>query len=489
MHRTFLRSDSNDLIRLHSFNSLTARSLQHDINSFAIINKLIEELQKVKGEQNQLITKNKQLEEALKQSRRELFGAKKEIEQLRVVNQNFVDKSSQEQTLVNTTYTKSTEMPVPPKNRKRTADEQHKNYCSERDGSPPEKILKPHKKENSRLLGVRNTRISSSCDDLSKLRRDLSPPFIDDNPFGTEHVFETKRNFLRIHCGRCEVAIRFGVNYVKCQRCKATFHEQCRRQAPLPCVVRIMTPKPAGPKSGRPRLGDFCADCRPMVPPLITYCTYHLDNCPDLPFEDIYSNCGIAREVELIAKLFQSNKSFPKLDNYSVLSVAGCVRNFLAQVREPVIPFTYGKDIIKCQENTSNAGNLNSLIGDLPTAHMDTLAHLARHWKRLSAISNDRLTIKALSALLGPLVFGSDRTESPIQNGAAVNAMEALLLLPIDFWVNITSSPGTSHSSLSRNPSQRSNNNQTPKFKTLTMKNGTISGLRHPQELNSTVYK
>uniref|UniRef100_A0A915M5J0 Uncharacterized protein n=1 Tax=Meloidogyne javanica TaxID=6303 RepID=A0A915M5J0_MELJA len=120
---------------------------------------------------------------------------------------------------------------------------------------------------------------------------------------------------------------------------------------------------------------------------------------------------------------------------------------------------------------------------------MDTLAHLARHWKRLSAISNDRLTIKALSALLGPLVFGSDRTESPIQNGAAVNAMEALLLLPIDFWVNITSSPGTSHSSLSRNPSQRSNNNQTPKFKTLTIKNGTISGLRHPQELNSTVYQ
>jgi len=94
-----------------------------------------------------------------------LFGAKKEIEQLRVVNQNLVDKSSQEQNIVNTTYTESTEMPVP-KNRKRTADEQHKNYCSERDGSPPEKILKPHKKENSRLLGVRPTRISSSCDDL-----------------------------------------------------------------------------------------------------------------------------------------------------------------------------------------------------------------------------------------------------------------------------------------------------------------------------------
>jgi hypothetical protein len=56
-----------------------------------------------------------------------------------------------------------------------------------------------------------------------KYKRDLSPPFVDDEPFGGEHaahVFNTKRNFMRIHCGRCEVAIRFGVLYVKCQRCK-----------------------------------------------------------------------------------------------------------------------------------------------------------------------------------------------------------------------------------------------------------------------------
>lgn len=593
MQRTFLRSDTEDLTRLHQYynSSTISRSLRHDIQTFGLINKLVDELERVKGEQNQLIDKNKQLEEALRRSRRELIGAKKEIEQLRVANRNLAkDRHSQEQRprdttyLVqsrDTTYTKSKEMlasqhssqssdvfennltyDVPKNNRKRTADEQHQNAsgangsvcaakrsllrksiesndtkgesseyvtaCSQSENIeevnqtkiitepktqrrsrrsislPPDevpsaevvssnqsRILKPHKRENSRLIGVKNTRISSSCDDLSKFRRDLSPPFIDDNPFDTEHaehVFTTKRNFLRIHCGRCEVAIRFGVLYVKCQRCKATFHEQCRKQAPLPCVIRILTPKPSGPKCGRPRLGDFCADCRPMVPPLITYCTYHLDNCHDLPFEDIYSNCGIAREVELITKLFQSNKIFPKLDNYNLLSVAGCVRRFLAQVREPVVPFTYGKDIIKCLEDTSKACNLTSLIGDLPTAHMDTLAHLTRHWKRLSTISNDRLTVKALSALLGPLVFGSDRTESPIQNGAAVNAMEALLLLPIEFWINITSSPGTSHSSLSRNPSQRSNNNQTPKCKTLTIKNSALR-LQREVELNSSIFQ
>lgn len=34
------------------------------------------------------------------------------------------------------------------------------------------------------------------------------------------HHLQTKRNFLQIECARCEKAIRFGVLYVKCARCK-----------------------------------------------------------------------------------------------------------------------------------------------------------------------------------------------------------------------------------------------------------------------------
>jgi len=36
----------------------------------------------------------------------------------------------------------------------------------------------------------------------------------------SQHTFQTKRNFLRIQCGKCDLPIRFGVLYVKCQHCK-----------------------------------------------------------------------------------------------------------------------------------------------------------------------------------------------------------------------------------------------------------------------------
>jgi hypothetical protein len=52
------------------------------------------------------------------------------------------------------------------------------------------------------------------------------------------------------------------------------------------------------------------------------------------------------------------------------------VRKFLSQVREPVVPFTYGKDIIKCLEDPNKAGNFSSLIGDLPIVGLIKFCHI-----------------------------------------------------------------------------------------------------------------
>lgn len=50
-------------------------------------------------------------------------------------------------------------------------------------------------------------------------------------------------------------------------------------------------------------------------------------------------------------------------------------------IKEPVIPLSYGKEFI----SAAKSGNFDAfpkLVNDLPTAHMDTLACLCRHWKR-----------------------------------------------------------------------------------------------------------
>lgn len=120
------------------------------------------------------------------------------------------------------------------------------------------------------------------------------------------HCFTLKRNFIRVNCGCCDCCIRFGVILAKCSRsyfflffksfnlhigCKGTFHESCRNKAPLPCITRVETPKAYSNLKGRRlRLGDYCPDTRPMIPPLIAYCVHFLEK--NSVTCDLYNNLG-----------------------------------------------------------------------------------------------------------------------------------------------------------------------------------------------------
>lgn len=65
-----------------------------------------------------------------------------------------------------------------------------------------------------------------------------------------------------------------------------------------------------------------------------------------------------------------------------------------------------------------------------------------------------------LSEYVAPLVFGTTRADSSLSNDAVIQAMGPLIQLPMDYWTNLSNSPGTSRSNtpnIARNPSQRSN--------------------------------
>lgn len=129
--------------------------------------------------------------------------------------------------------------------------------------------------------------------------------------------------------------------------CKGSFHEGCRIKAELPCIARKETPKSQASKGRRLRLGDYCPDSRPMVPPLIAYCTLHLDRNPSsdnpyngegwvfvifyYPIKSPYFR--VKSEMEDILRIFQKTRAFPKLDRYSHHSIAGTIKMFLSQIR------------------------------------------------------------------------------------------------------------------------------------------------------------
>lgn len=157
------------------------------------------------------------------------------------------------------------------------------------------------------------------------------------------HCFTLKRNFIRVVCGRCDCCIRFGVMFAKCSRmsyiflikrtiivsfllgCKGTFHESCRNKAPLPCISRTETPKTnANVKGRRLRLGDYCPDTRPMIPPLIAYCVHFLEK--NVVTHDLYSNLGFSYNVflqiiVLIIYILEAILKLIQLQSYSRLLV------------------------------------------------------------------------------------------------------------------------------------------------------------------------
>ncbi|KAI1713984.1 GTPase-activating protein RacGAP84C [Ditylenchus destructor] len=238
-------------------------------------------------------------------------------------------------------------------------------------------------------------------------------PGFDNRP----HTFVVKRNFLRIICAVCEKTINFSVMAAKCQRCKGSFHEGCRIKAELPCIARKETPKSQASKGRRLRLGDYCPDSRPMVPPLIAYCTLHLDRNPSS--DNPYNGEGVKSEMEDILRIFQKTRAFPKLD-----SAAKC-----------------GKD-----------DQLEKMVRDLPTAHMDTLACICRHWSKYSNSYSD----DSISTLLGPYVF---RTDAGSEQSTPCLALKALIELPNSFWSGIincdalSSEASRCNTPIRRNPS------------------------------------
>uniref|UniRef100_A0A914I9H2 Phorbol-ester/DAG-type domain-containing protein n=1 Tax=Globodera rostochiensis TaxID=31243 RepID=A0A914I9H2_GLORO len=531
MQRTFLSSDSADIIRLHqycsSLRSCSNRNNSRNEHTLRFVNNLLAELEKSRRHNNELVCRNRQSEQALRQTTNELAATKATAEQLMAENMDLKLKirrlnQPQQQHQLHQQRTPKKRKSQFPNVDDDDAEEDNHSQSMEAEAlrrsvsmPPPDTplgivgaaattnnrsvvaqpamvvninggIKRRRTNNNNKMLAalVKSSRISHSQGDLS-IAEDIDElPAVCESPWlfadQVVHSFQTKRNFLQIHCSRCEMTIRFGVLYVKCSRCKSTFHESCRKNAPLPCVIRKNnTPKAlgAGSKSGRPRLGDFCPDTRPMVPPLITLCTYFLDRYESfMPYKDLYRVEGDTVQVEAITKQFRHSKGYPKLDIFSPVNVSVSVNKFLFQIREPLIPYSYGKEICALLDRVAadtdgthkTPEGLPGIVEDLPVAHMDTLGHLCRHWNRLISKSFGLLSIDVLSVSLGPLVFGSVRPDCPLLDHQCANAMAHLLRLGSEeFWVETSVRTMRSGTPISRTPSQRSArsavvNNATP---------------------------
>ncbi|KAI1717736.1 rhoGAP domain-containing protein [Ditylenchus destructor] len=275
-----------------------------------------------------------------------------------------------------------------------------------------------------------------------------------------EHNFVPCREFFTGACGVClkSWGMNLGMKSLKCQECKLYVHDRCKTNAPIPCIPFVSTPQRQ--RQARPRLADYCPNSRPQIPGIIIRCVVALEK-GFLNKEGLYRIAGSESEVKVITS---------------------CIKKFLCELREALIPTSSYKEFIRAAES-ENREELTVLVNGLPIPHRDTLAFLCAHLQKVASnASINRMPLENLATVLGPTIVGPTKSVVARRGGALttgtaadeaaevhrqINTLIQLLKLDTEFWTNIITSPignvmGTPMSS-NRTPLASSKRNPRPR--------------------------
>ncbi|KAK0425081.1 hypothetical protein QR680_009018 [Steinernema hermaphroditum] len=269
--------------------------------------------------------------------------------------------------------------------------------------------------------------IASSVTDM-RTRVETSPKrdsasFTVDDVQRRPHDFAPKRNFLRDACDVCGKPFGFRSHALKCQCCKVVCHTTCKDGTTFPCAPRSSAVAAKGdPAKYRPRFADFCPPASPMIPHIVIHLVTAMDDCC-LHIRNIYRLKASERLIQDLLTQLKVRKSFPQLRSNGPGVLSGCLKRFLLDLKDPIIPISSSSEFAKY---ASNEVALQQILCELPIPNQETLQFLCLHWQRVIENSDvNRMDSRELAKALAPVVFGN----SSVDKADLVNAMEALLEL------------------------------------------------------------
>ncbi|GMT25508.1 hypothetical protein PFISCL1PPCAC_16805, partial [Pristionchus fissidentatus] len=262
------------------------------------------------------------------------------------------------------------------------------------------------------------------------------------------HRFEKMPSFFKMtSCDVCNGGINFAAKpAVRCIDCNQHAHVACKKRLVCPCVPKSATPRtPSRSKMG-PRLQEFCPPTAPMIPAPIIHCVIALEK-KNLDYPGIYRVPGNKGQVDRVLHELKTSRAVPKLELQDIEVITGCIKEFLRQLRDPLIPKTSRDEFVRAAV-ADNYTALHAAIRDLPQPNRDTLAFLCLHWLRVVARSTlNKMPMENLVRCLSPTVVGLHNLTSLDRAGddsnKAMAVLEALLRLDTDYWEQYLSFDGS----------------------------------------------
>uniref|UniRef100_A0A2P2I6F6 Rac GTPase-activating protein 1-like n=1 Tax=Hirondellea gigas TaxID=1518452 RepID=A0A2P2I6F6_9CRUS len=285
-------------------------------------------------------------------------------------------------------------------------------------------------------MGTPHSQYSTPPQNSPLMRNHLSASRVQNRP----HCFYSKTIYMSEHCQPCGRRIKFGKLVLKCRDCRAVCHQDCRDAVPVPCVPTASTP---GNKHYIGSIADFTPSVSPMVPALIVHCTIEVEQrgCTEV---GVYRVNALDRDVKELKEKFLRGKGLPNLNTIDIHVVCGTVKNFIRNLKEPLITHSLWHQFVNASDKKEEADReaaLYQCISELPQPNRDTLAWIILHLQRMSEMTECLMTAGNFAKVFGPTVIGySVYDPEPqmvlLETASQQNVMANLLSISRDYWEN-----------------------------------------------------
>ncbi|XP_049819173.1 rac GTPase-activating protein 1 [Aethina tumida] len=272
-----------------------------------------------------------------------------------------------------------------------------------------------------------------------------------------QHVLHQRQMIIPDTCGLCQTRIRFGKTALKCKDCKVLCHLDCKDKLPKICVPVLNTPTQ---KNMLGVISDYTPTIAPMVPGILIHCINEIE-LRGLSEIGLYRIPGSERDVKMLKERFLKGKSAPILNQLDIHVVCGALKDFLRSLSEPIVTFGLWKTFVSAIASPNRDDVVPALyqaIAELPQPNRDTLAYLILHLKKVAESKVCQMPISNLAKVFGPTVVGyscEDPNPSNLINETRqqVQVMEALMLLPTEFWSTFINTIPSTNNMLRQTPS------------------------------------
>ncbi|XP_076134845.1 unconventional myosin-IXb isoform X3 [Alosa pseudoharengus] len=235
-----------------------------------------------------------------------------------------------------------------------------------------------------------------------------------------DHMFTTYQVNIVQSCDQCTSYIWGMEKACMCSYCKMVCHRKCLSKITTDCssFCAKKNEEDSGLRNFGVRVCHLTNDKTP-VPVVLEIMLEHVE-MNGLYTEGIYRKSGSANRMKELYQKMEADPTSVCLENYSTHIVTGLIKQWLRELPDPLMTFTYYSDFLRAVELPEKQEQLQAIyrgLDQLSTPHFNTLERLIFHLVRVSKEEvHNRMNPNSLAIVFAPCILRCPDSADPLMS-------------------------------------------------------------------------